>query len=95
MENGHHSPQWNSCYVSGTTQGVAVDVRRAGTAGDKPAADVYDDLITNNAPRVHVVLLKSAKAVIKKLSAWTMPLFPPEKAPGLSAASHALRSAAA
>lgn len=45
---GEWSPQpaWNSVYVSGTTQGVAVDVRRTGTAGDNPAPDVFDDLIT-------------------------------------------------
>jgi len=39
-------PAWNSCYVSGTNFGVAMDVRRAGTAGDHPAPDVLDDLIT-------------------------------------------------
>ncbi len=36
--------QANSVYVSGITDGVAVEVRRTGTAGDKPAADVYDHL---------------------------------------------------
>lgn len=40
-------PAWNSCYVSGTNHGVAVDVRRVGTAGDNPAPDVYDDLLTD------------------------------------------------
>lgn len=39
-------PAWNSCYVSGSNYGVAMDVRRAGTAGDNPAPDVLDDLIT-------------------------------------------------
>lgn len=39
-------PQWNFVYVSGTNYGVGVQVRRAGTAGDEPAADVMDDWMT-------------------------------------------------
>ncbi|SDH49684.1 hypothetical protein [Pseudomonas panipatensis] len=39
-------PQWNFVYVSGANYGVGVQVRRAGTAGDEPAADVIDDWIT-------------------------------------------------
>lgn len=76
-------PEWNSCYVSGTTQGVAVDVRRAGTAGDKPAADVYDDLITTaDAARARGIA-EICKGGNQEIVSMTMPLFPPEKAPGL------------
>jgi len=39
-------PEWKACYVSGTTHGVSTLVRRAGTAGDNPAPDVYDDWLT-------------------------------------------------
>ena len=37
-------PEYNSVFVSGITQGVAVDVIRMSTAGDKPAPDIFDDL---------------------------------------------------
>ncbi|WP_244216284.1 hypothetical protein [Phytopseudomonas daroniae] len=50
-------PAWNACYVSGTSHGVSMLVRRAGTAGDNPTADVFDDWITgeeaNRARGVH------------------------------------------
>ncbi|MFP3979175.1 hypothetical protein [Marinobacter sp. KMM 10035] len=37
-------PEYNSVFVSGVTHGVAADVIRTGTAGDKPAPDIFDDL---------------------------------------------------
>lgn len=82
---GEWSPQptWNSCYVSGTTQGVAVDVRRAGTAGDKPAADVYDDLITTSSAARARGIAEICKGGNQEVVSMAMPLFPPEKAPGL------------
>lgn len=39
-------PAWNCVYVSGTSHGVSVQVRRAGTAGDLEARDVADDWLT-------------------------------------------------
>jgi len=39
---------FNACYVSGTTQGEAVNVRRSGSGGTQPMPDVYDDLITDS-----------------------------------------------
>lgn len=82
---GEWSPQpaWNSCYISGTTQGVAVDVRRAGTAGDKPAPDVYDDLITTTDAARARGIAEICKGGNQEVVSMTMPLFPPEKAPGL------------
>ena len=36
-------PEYNAVYVSGTHAGVAVNVKRTGTAGNKPAPDIYED----------------------------------------------------
>lgn len=82
---GEWSPQptWNSCYVSGTTHGVAVDVRRAGTAGDKPAPDVFDDLITSESAARARGIAEICKGGNQEIVSLTLPLFPPEKAPGL------------
>jgi hypothetical protein len=37
-------PAYNAVFISGVTKGVAVDVVRTGTAGDKAAPDNFDDL---------------------------------------------------
>lgn len=37
-------PEYNAVFVSGVTQGVAVDVIRRSTAGDNPAPDIFGDL---------------------------------------------------
>src|SRR5690606_29110616 len=76
-------PSWNSCYVSGTTHGVAVDVRRAGTAGNQPAPDVYDDLITATDSARHRGIAELCKGGNQEIVTRTMPLFPAEQAPGL------------
>lgn len=69
-------PAWNACYVSGTSHGVSMLVRRAGTAGDNPAPDVFDDWITgqeaNRARGVHE-LSKGGNIEIVGVS---IPLFP-------------------
>lgn len=69
-------PAWNACYVSGTSHGVSMLVRRAGTAGDNPAADVFDDWITgeeaNRARGVHE-LSKGGNTEIVGIA---IPLFP-------------------
>lgn len=76
-------PSWNSCYVSGTTHGVAVDVRRAGTAGDQPAPDVYDDLITATDAARQRGIAEICKGGNQEIVTRAMPLFPAEQAPGL------------
>lgn len=76
-------PSWNSCYVSGTTHGVSVDVRRAGTAGDQPAPDVYDDLITATDAARHRGITELCKSGNQEIVTRTMPLFPAATAPGL------------
>ena len=89
---GEWSPQptWNSCYVSGTNFGVAVDVRRTGTAGDNPAPDVYDDLITDtNVARARGICELSKGGDIE-IVGLNLPLFPPESlsGPGLVLPAH-------
>ncbi len=39
-------PEYNAVYVSGIYVGVAVDVQRSGTAGDRPAPDIIEDWLT-------------------------------------------------
>ncbi|WP_437883224.1 hypothetical protein [Pseudomonas sp. LRF_L74] len=69
-------PDWNACYVSGTSHGVSMLVRRAGTAGDNPTADVFDDWITgeeaNRARGVHEL----SKGGNIEIVGFTIPLFP-------------------
>lgn len=77
-------PEWDSVYVSGTTHGVAVDVRRLGTAGNKPAPDVFDDLITaTDAARARGIS-EISKGGNQEIANRTIPLFPVGgSAPGL------------
>lgn len=42
------APEFNSCFVSGVSQGEAVDVQRQGSGGTNPMPDIYDDLITDS-----------------------------------------------
>lgn len=69
-------PAWNACYVSGTSHGVSMLVRRAGTAGDNPTADVFDDWLTgqeaNQARGVHEL----SKGGNIEIVGVTVPLFP-------------------
>lgn len=82
-------PEWNSCYVSGTTHGVAVDVRRAGTAGDAPAPDVFDDLITGTDAARHRGIAEIAKGGNQEIVTLSLPLFPQGgSAPGLVDPAH-------
>lgn len=46
------APAYDSCFVSGVSQGVSVDVQRAGSGGLNPMPDVLDDLITAAAPAI-------------------------------------------
>jgi hypothetical protein len=78
-------PAWNACYVSGTSAGVSMLVRRAGTAGDNPTADVFDDWITseeaNRARGIHEL----SKGGNIEIVGFTLPLFhqPDDKGVGL------------
>jgi hypothetical protein len=83
---GEWSPQpaWNSVYVSGTTHGVAVDVRRAGTAGELRAPEVFDDLVTDTAPARSRGICELSKGGDQEVVNLSIPLFPVGgSAPGL------------
>ena len=76
-------PEWNSCYVSGTNYGVSVDVRRAGTAGDNPAPDVFTDWMTGTDPARSRGAAELCKGGNQEVVTLNLPLFPEATAPGL------------
>lgn len=70
-------PAWNACYTSGTSVGCSMLVRRAGTAGDNPTPDVFEDWLTDqpaNQARGTHELSKGGNIEIVSV---TIPLFPP------------------
>lgn len=88
---GEWSPQpgWDSCYVSGTTHGVAVAVRRAGTQGVAPAPDVFDDLITSTDAARARGIAELAKGGNQEIVTLGLPLLPNGgSAPGLVEPAH-------
>lgn len=76
-------PEWNSCYVSGTSHGVGIDVRRAGTAGDNPAPDVYADWMTGEQAGRARGIAELCKGGNQEVVTLNLPLFPAATAPGL------------
>ena len=76
-------PEWNSCYVSGTNHGVAMQVRRAGTAGEEPAPDVYHDWITGEQAARARGITELCKGGNQEIITLNLPLFPEQTAPGL------------
>lgn len=69
-------PAWNACYTSGTAHGVSMLVRRAGTAGDTPAPDVYDDWLTDQAANQARGTHELSRGGNIELVGMTLPLFP-------------------
>ena len=69
-------PAWNACYVSGTSHGVSMLVRRAGTAGDNPAPDVFDDWLTGQEANQARGLHELSKGGNIEIVGVTIPLFP-------------------
>lgn len=82
---GEWQPQteWNSCYVSGTTHGVAMKVRRAGTAGELEAPDVYEDWLTGEQANRARGIAELCKGGDQEIVSLNLPLFPQATAPGL------------
>lgn len=76
-------PEWNSCYVSGTNHGVAVNVRRAGTAGELAAPEVYDDWMTDTQPARSRGIAEISKGGNQEIVTLNLPLFAEQTAPGL------------
>lgn len=69
-------PAWNACYVSGASHGVSMLVRRAGTAGDNPTTDVFDDWLTGQEANQARGLHELCKGGNIEIVGVTIPLFP-------------------
>ncbi|MEJ6655673.1 MAG: hypothetical protein QNL70_06685 [Pseudomonas sp.] len=76
-------PEWSSCYVSGTNHGVSVNVRRAGTAGEEVAPDVYHDWMTGEQAARSRGIVELCKGGNQEIITQDLPLFPEQTAPGL------------
>jgi len=75
--------EYNAVYVSGTHTGVAVEVTRAGTAGDQPAPDIVEEWLTDvdlNTERGRNELSKGGNQEIVSLD---IPLTSIDEPPGL------------
>lgn len=76
-------PEYNAVYVSGTHTGVAVNVKRQGTAGDKPAPDILEDWLTETQVNTERGRNELAKAGHQSITTLEMPLTDSNTAPGL------------
>ncbi len=76
-------PQYNSVYVSGTHAGVAVDVKRAGTAGNQPAPDIFEDWLTETQVNTERGRNELAKGGNQSITTLEIPLTDKQTAPGL------------
>nr|WP_256595891.1 hypothetical protein [Pseudomonas sp. RW407] len=77
-------PEWNFVYVSGTNYGVSVQARRAGTAGDEPAADVMEDWMTGTDVARARGICELSKGGSQAIETRRIPLFADgDNAPGL------------
>ncbi|MDH0894217.1 MULTISPECIES: hypothetical protein [unclassified Pseudomonas] len=68
-------PAWNACYTSGTSHGVSMLVRRAGTAGDNPAPDVFDDWLTGQEANQQRGIHELSKGGNIEIVGFRLPLF--------------------
>ncbi|RRV18230.1 hypothetical protein EGJ00_02060 [Pseudomonas saudiphocaensis] len=69
-------PAWNACYTSGTSHGVSMLVRRAGTAGDNPTPDVFEDWLTDQPANQARGIHELSKGGNIEIVTFTIPLFP-------------------
>ncbi len=69
-------PAWNACYTSGTSVGCSMLVRRAGTAGNNPTPDVFDDWLTDQAANQARGTHELSKGGNIEIVSVTIPLFP-------------------
>lgn len=77
-------PNINAVVVSGVNNGALVNVKRQGTAGDKPSPMILEDLITSSesgAERGRMILGEAGKWVSHTMRLFS--LYPPAEAPGL------------
>lgn len=68
-------PAWNACYTSGTSHGVSMLVRRAGTAGDLPTPDVHEDWLTDEGANRQRGIHELAKGGNIEIVGFRLPLF--------------------
>ena len=76
-------PAYNAVYVSGTYEGVAVEVSRSGTAGDEPAPDIVEDWLVDvpvNTERGRNALSEGGQQAVVSLD---LPLTVSGQEPGL------------
>ncbi|WP_419534726.1 hypothetical protein [Endozoicomonas sp.] len=76
-------PQYNAVYVSGTHAGVAVNVKRSGTAGDEPAPDILEDWLTETQVNTERGRNELAKGGHQSITTIELPLTDTNTAPGL------------
>ncbi len=69
-------PAWNACYTSGTSHGCSMLVRRAGTAGDNPTPDVFEDWLTDQPANQARGIDELSKGGNIEIVSTTIPLFP-------------------
>ncbi len=76
-------PAYNSVYISGTYEGVAVEVTRSGTPGDHPAQDIVEDWLVDvavNTERGRNLLAEGGQQAVVSLD---IPLTVSGQEPGL------------
>ncbi len=76
-------PKYNAVYVSGTHAGVAVNVKRSGTAGNEPAPDIYEDWLTETQVNTERGRNELAKGGNQSITTLEIPLTPVSTPPGL------------
>ena len=81
--NWRPEPQYNAVYVSGTHAGVAVNVKRIGSAGNKPAPDILEDWLTATQVNTERGRNELAKGGHQSIISLELPLTDASTAPGL------------
>ncbi|UYM16183.1 hypothetical protein [Endozoicomonas euniceicola] len=76
-------PEYNAVYVSGTHAGVAVNVKRQGSAGDEPAPDILEDWLTETQVNTERGRNELAKGGNQSITTIEIPLTDSNTAPGL------------
>ena len=84
-----YSAQWqpeavyNAVFVSGSEIGVAVNVKRKGTAGDLPAPDIIEEMLTDTVVNIERGRNELSKSGAQSIITLTLGLTNTETAPGL------------
>ena len=81
--NWRPEPEYNAVYVSGTHAGVAVNVKRTGTAGNEPAPDILEDWLTETQVNTERGRNELAKGGHQSITTLEIPLTDTSTPPGL------------